>query len=125
MDAIALTSPAAPAACALQPIEVSDFDFAYGARNPRHLLPPPSSVMGRLTELKPWLEVSRACLAHGFDGLTTMRLRPGVDTRCALRHLGALINARLPDADKLAGVAVLMHAWFDEVALPDGPAATH
>lgn len=109
----------------LVPVEVTDFEFAYGARNPRALLPPAPRMIGRQAEMTPWLLVSRSCLDNGFDALTTMRIRAGVDSRGALRHLGALMNARLPDADKLAGMAVLMHAWFDEVAVPDGPAATH
>lgn len=107
------------------PVDVSDFEFAYGARDPHALLPPATGLVGRAAELKPWLEVSRACLDHGFDALTVMRVRAGVDMRRALRHLGALMTARLGDADKVAGMAVLLHAWFDEVAMPHGVAATH
>lgn len=107
------------------PVDVSDFEFAYGARDPRSLLPPTNRLGARAGELKPWLEVSRVCLDHGFDALTTMRVRSGVDVRRALRHLGALMNARLGDAEKVAGMALLLHAWFDEVAMPHGVAATH
>lgn len=109
----------------IAPVEVSDFEFAYGARDPRGLLPPASRLVGRVADIKPWIEVSQACLDHGFDALTTMRPRPGVDVRRALRHLGALMNARLPEPDKVAGIAALMHAWFEEVATPQGVAATH
>lgn len=126
MDALARTalSVVAPLPVFL-PVDVSDFEFAYGARDPRSLLPPTNRLGARAGELKPWLEVSRACLDHGFDTLTTMRVRTGVDVRRALRHLGALMNARLGDAEKVAGMAVLLHAWFEEVAMPHGVVATH
>lgn len=110
---------------AFAPVSVTDFEFAYGARQPRTLLPPPSSLPGLKHQLGTWLAVGRACLDNGFDGLTQMVVKEGVDEVQALRHIGALMNAQLSDSEKVSAIAVLMHAWFERVAFPGGPVATH
>lgn len=105
----------------IKPQVVSDVDLAFGGET-RALMVPMESIPEDFRrdrgDARKWIKVQREWFYRGLKG-AEFKPKDGIDTKTALRHLGAIQGSYEPKHEhKEACVAYLMSLWFDEIVLP-------
>lgn len=101
---------------------VTDAEFALGTDQVDRLLP--AEVPGEYSFAgNPWNQLSTQVLTGGIGTEHAFVQRDGVDTRSALRHIGALMQSACDDARKVTGAAFLFASWFQYVRVGGTTAA--
>jgi hypothetical protein len=101
---------------------VTDAEFALGSDQVDRLLP--ADVPGEYAfDGNPWNRLSTQVLAEGIGTEHAFLQQDGIDTRAALRHIGALLQSTCDDARKVAGAAYLFATWFKYVRVGGTTAA--
>jgi hypothetical protein len=104
------------------PKSVDDLDIAFGGRT-RELLPPMSQIPDEFKNLNRPTEWNKLVSRWFFSGLPSgmgWAPKPGIVTRDALRHVGAIMGSFEPKHEhKEAGCAYLLSLWFVAVQHAD------
>lgn len=103
----------------MEPQEVRDVDLAFGG-DIKVLLPPyeeiPDEFKHGNTE---WNRVVAQWFFDGLSGDTEFYAKEGIDSKKALRHIGAILRSFQPKHEhKEAGCAYLLSLWFEKINVP-------
>lgn len=106
------------------PLQVTDAEFALGSADLERLLPSLEDMPAELLEPgNPWRQLSERVLDSGISTDHQFIHSDGIDTREALRHIGAVMQSAGDDQRKIGGVAYLMSRWFQYARVCDVTAA--
>jgi hypothetical protein len=103
------------------PTEVTDQEFAHGVSDPDRFMPKSSDLRGLEHELAEWRELAKHIRLNGLDPHSKVRVRPGIQGKDLMRHIGACINTPVPAHERDLRIAALLAAWVNYIRIPGGP----
>jgi hypothetical protein len=103
------------------PAEVTDQEFAHGVSDPDRYMPKPSELSGLEHELAEWRELAKHIRINGLDPHSKVRVRPGIQPKDLMRHVGACLATTLPAQERDLRIGALLSVWVDYIRIPGGP----